>query len=48
MAGTLQSAKLWHAGFHMYKPQANLVQTSNLWGRTMPAVRQDLKKEKFN
>ena len=23
--------------FHMYKPQANLVQTSNLWGRTMPA-----------
>ena len=23
--------------FHVYKPQANLVQTSNLWGRTMPA-----------
>ena len=29
----------WVYLLSMYKPHANLVQTSNLWGRTMPACR---------
>ena len=39
----LQVAELWHAGFHMYKPQAVLVQTSNLWAGPCHQARQDLK-----
>ena len=48
MAGTLQVAKLWHAGFHMYKPQANLVQTSNLWPDYASRCDSVLKKSSIN
>ena len=37
MAGTLQVAKLWHAGFSYVQTLSKPCSTSNLWGPTMPA-----------